>query len=511
MTRLPLAIAVACLAASGCSRDRGESAASAPPKAVGPGAGVVSASELGPRQARVIPVSSKSQEAMRRFSKGRELQENVRMAEAAEEFRGAIEADPDFALAYAYLASVTGGDDGARAAKKAVELSGELPEAERALVRALVAARTGRRDEAEKLYREVAALNPRDWRAHKLVGDAAMRVGRSDEAIEAYRRATELNPRAAEPHNNLAYLHVEQGRHADALTAARRYVELRPSQPNPLDSLGEIYLRAGRLDDAERAFERALELSPSWAVSHSGVGVVRAYRGDWPGAVEAFTAYAKGVGADLDDDCCSPGGGEKNDGLTYLMWAHLGAGNDAEASALARRIGAATGRDFYPELLELELALLEGHAPKVLKKARRLTRAARGSKQEQRVTSQALAARAFAEVQLGRVDRAERTVERLAKLRPADKPTYGAHDFAVGVVALAGGDPERALERLAKLDAGPVMRLLAERAHVRALRALGRDARADELGAVIEGRRLRDPAHAYALQRLARDRADTSL
>src|SRR6266536_3407061 len=59
-----------------------------------------------------IPITSKSAEAVDHFKKGRDLAENVRLAEAAQEFDAALKLDPNFVSARALHGAATPGAEG---------------------------------------------------------------------------------------------------------------------------------------------------------------------------------------------------------------------------------------------------------------------------------------------------------------------------------------------------------------------------------------------------------------
>ena len=87
--------------------------------------------------AQEIPITSKSPEAIEHFKKGRALTENVRNAEAVEEFNQALKLDPDFVSARAYLGIATFGGAGLKELEQANASAAGLPETERLLSRRL--------------------------------------------------------------------------------------------------------------------------------------------------------------------------------------------------------------------------------------------------------------------------------------------------------------------------------------------------------------------------------------
>jgi len=125
-------------------------------------------------------------------------------ARAIELFKGAIERDPNYGLAWAGLgdayaqnvsrwgAAIEWGDSAVAAANRAVELIPESSE------------------------------------AHKALGLALTQLGRIDESLASYERALELNPSNSSVANNLASRYVESGRPADAIPLFKLSARLNP-------------------------------------------------------------------------------------------------------------------------------------------------------------------------------------------------------------------------------------------------------------------------------------------
>ena len=61
----------------------------------------------------------------------------------------------------------------------------------------------GRLDEAERLFRQVLAVNPRHADSLHLLGVIAYQTGRHDRAADLIRKAIAINPREASLQSNL--------------------------------------------------------------------------------------------------------------------------------------------------------------------------------------------------------------------------------------------------------------------------------------------------------------------
>ena len=97
-----------------------------------------------------IPVTSKSRQALERFQRGRDLLDNLRFAEAAEEFGEALKLDPNFVSAKALHGGGTFGPDGLRELQQAAMKSAGLPQAEKDYIDVLLANRQGRPGQQRK-------------------------------------------------------------------------------------------------------------------------------------------------------------------------------------------------------------------------------------------------------------------------------------------------------------------------------------------------------------------------
>ena len=103
----------------------------------------------------------------------------------------------------------------------------------------------GRLDEAERLFRQVLAVNPRHADSLHLLGVIAYQTGRHDLAVDLIRKAIAINPREASSHSNLGNLLKEQGRLDEAVASYRRALELRPDDPEAHYNLAMALLARG--------------------------------------------------------------------------------------------------------------------------------------------------------------------------------------------------------------------------------------------------------------------------
>jgi len=187
-------------------------------------------------------------------------------------YRRAAKQDPNFARAYAGIASVysvlplyartsldrlTG--PGKAAADKAIQLDSALAEAYAA--RAMLLNLHWRWADAERDFRRAIALDPSYAVAHQWYGEQLMIQNRPADAIEHLKRAAELDPVSPIIASSYSMALALAKRDQDAVAQARRAVELDSSLFLPRLVLGLAHLVAGRAADATRELEPALGLS----------------------------------------------------------------------------------------------------------------------------------------------------------------------------------------------------------------------------------------------------------
>jgi TolB-like protein/Tfp pilus assembly protein PilF len=159
---------------------------------------------------------------------------------AAKYFERAIQLDPSYALAWAYLSR----------ARNWQANEGLVPMEE------------GRRLAREAVERALS-LNPNLAAAHAQMGRLKNTVDYDWAGADAsYQRAVELEPGNPEGLGLAAGSATEHGRFGEAVKLARRAVDLDPLNADSWDRLGSIEFYAGQLDQASEDTKKALELNP---------------------------------------------------------------------------------------------------------------------------------------------------------------------------------------------------------------------------------------------------------
>src|SRR6266536_1684022 len=229
------------------------------------------------------------------YHKGRSLWEKRSgdsIPKAIAFYEQAIARDPNYALAYAGLASAyiilpfyTGADrldaysKAKDAALKALQLDPNLAEAHLALGKVLFFSEIDLAG-ALREYQRAIELKPNDATAHHWLGnDTLAALGRSEEAIAQCKRAVELDPLSPVINTDFGTTFYYAHRYEDSAKQLRRTLEIDPTFFYAHFNLGIALKAAGDLSGAIAEYEKAKQLSDNIYVSML-CAQAKAYAGD---------------------------------------------------------------------------------------------------------------------------------------------------------------------------------------------------------------------------------------
>jgi predicted O-linked N-acetylglucosamine transferase (SPINDLY family) len=138
----------------------------------------------------------------------------------------------------------------------------------------VIAGQAGRNDIAIELIGKALAIAPDHAEAHYNLGHALARENRPDQAAAHYQRVLAIRPRAAEVHYSLGLVLLGQGKSTQATACFEQALALKPTYHEAHHNLGYMLKEQGRLEEAARRYERALALKPDFAEAHNGLGAV---------------------------------------------------------------------------------------------------------------------------------------------------------------------------------------------------------------------------------------------
>ena len=290
----------------------------------------------GEDEAKVANIATANPEAYQAFLRGR-FYWNKRTGEtlkkAIEQFKVAVEKDPNYALAYVGLAdSYVLLSEYTRAplseslsqaksyAKRAIAIDDQLGEPHATL--GLANHRLWKWKEAEREYKRAIELSPNYATAYQWYFRLLVTLGRFDEGALMIKRAQELDPLSIIITLNLSVMYQLQNDHDASIENSRKIIELDPNFSTAYDFLGRSLLAKGRNAEAIANFEKLVELSnrADWVLGDLGYafGVSGKRTEATAIAKELEELYAKKKTTGLSVAKVYAGLGEKNKAFEWL-------------------------------------------------------------------------------------------------------------------------------------------------------------------------------------------------
>jgi Flp pilus assembly protein TadD len=164
---------------------------------------------------------------------------------------------------------------------------------EAALQQAILHHRAGRLSEAERIYRDVLAVQPDRPGTLNNLGLALKDQGKLEESAATFRRVLALKPDDALAHGNLGLVLKEQGKLEEAAATFQRVLALKPDDAWAYGNLGNVLRILGRLDEAAASYRHAIALQPDMALAYRNLGTVLCESGQVADSIPLFRRHAE--------------------------------------------------------------------------------------------------------------------------------------------------------------------------------------------------------------------------
>jgi predicted Zn-dependent protease len=209
----------------------------------------------------------------------RVLSRTDRVAEAIAELESAATEHPDppelfYQLAQAYQRAGRA-SEAQKAARRFQELEAQEKDAREREARVAVTYKRaaeilqkGDMLEAERVFRSVLEIDPRNTQSRSMLAKIAFSKNDPASAKRWIEEALEKDPGIAEYHYLRGLFEARAGRAAEAEPSIRRSLELDPAFPEAWSLLGSLLLDSRRAEEALQCFLRAALLEPSNAAVH---------------------------------------------------------------------------------------------------------------------------------------------------------------------------------------------------------------------------------------------------
>ncbi len=190
------------------------------------------------------------------FDYGSALKKQGKLDEATEQYKTALQFNPNYAEAQLNLGDALGGQ---------AKFDAALPHMEAAL-----------------------RLQPNNGDFHLMYANLLQRIGRNDEAAVHFETGIRLNPISADAHYSYAAFLAALGKNDECISELRAVLRLKPNYPDAQLRLADALSAKGNLKEAEACYLAALRADPELTVAYNSLGRVYLAEGQISQAVVQF-------------------------------------------------------------------------------------------------------------------------------------------------------------------------------------------------------------------------------
>jgi Flp pilus assembly protein TadD len=228
-----------------------------------------------------MPVTTASAQARALYEKGMQDYENLYLERCNDDWRAAVKADHNLAVAWAWIAFNSSNPEEVGAAReKAKALALKLTPGEQLMVSWIVKVQEGDFIGGISAMNDLLEMYPKDKHVLYLAGNWLMLEEGNEQAQRIMEKALALDKKFPAAVNDLAYLYARNREFSKAFAAMDQYVALLPKEPNPQDSYGELLRMGGNFEGALQHYRAALKIDPDFVTSQVGLGDTYALMGN---------------------------------------------------------------------------------------------------------------------------------------------------------------------------------------------------------------------------------------
>ena len=123
-------------------------------------------------------------------------------------------------------------------------------------------------------------IDPRNPNFYNSLGEANRALGNLDRSISSYKQAIQIQPRYVEAHCNLGIALQAQGETEAAIQSYRQALQIQPQIARIQNNLGVLLKQQGRLDASIDAYQKALQIQPDYLIALNNLGVALEAKGE---------------------------------------------------------------------------------------------------------------------------------------------------------------------------------------------------------------------------------------
>jgi tetratricopeptide (TPR) repeat protein len=239
------------------------------------------AHHLKPGGTASMPVTTSSAEARSLYEKGMQDYENLYLERCNDDWRAAVKADPNLAVAWAWIAFNSSNPMEMSAAReRAKALAPKTTPAEQLMIAWISKVQEGDFIGGIAAMNDLLEMYPKDKHLFYLAGNWLVGEKSGEQAQRLFEKALAIDKNFPAALNDLAYVYARNRQFDKALADMDRYVALLPTEPNPEDSYGELLRMAGNFEGSLQHYRAALKIDPDFVSSQIGLADTYALMGN---------------------------------------------------------------------------------------------------------------------------------------------------------------------------------------------------------------------------------------
>lgn len=221
-----------------------------------------------PAKDKFMSVTTNSKSALTYYDQAMKYLNDVKLKEALETFKKALDQDQDFfmanyQLAFYYILN-RDGDNFDKYAVASINCKAKLSDTEELLKEAMVRLQQGSTNIID-LGKKLVDLYPKDPNSYNNLVYFQSLAGDSAGIVETLNMAIKIATNPATFYNQLGYAYLTLKQSDKAEEAFDKYIELEPKNPNVYDSKGDFYMYIRKYDKAYESYMMAYSMDPSFS------------------------------------------------------------------------------------------------------------------------------------------------------------------------------------------------------------------------------------------------------
>jgi tetratricopeptide (TPR) repeat protein len=226
------------------------------------------------QQTDEMPVTSKSQEAVKLYHEGLQAYRDVHIGQAVEHFRAAVALDstffmPNYNLALMNLIFFKNQEEYQKYYQNAIATKDRLNQGERLIQKALTILAADTTVDVTDLGIQLVKLYPKSVTAHEILAEYQYFANDYEGMDRTLNAMLDLDSNPAHVYNWMGYNYMNMSQLDNAYSAFSKYMQLAPENPNSYDSMGDYLMAVKEYQKAYNHYMKAYKMDTlNFKMSH---------------------------------------------------------------------------------------------------------------------------------------------------------------------------------------------------------------------------------------------------